>query len=230
MGFWTGEKGKFSQQSTLGGEQQGLYNQLLGAGQAGGGGSFGQAGDYYRDLLGGDGSTYQAQQAPEMRQFREQIIPELSEQFAGMGAGGLSSSGFRNAAVGAGADLSERLGAIRAQLRQQGAQGLMGLGQQGLNQYNENIYTQGQPGALQGIMGGIGQGLGMAGGAALGGGIPAAAGALTAGMGALGSMGQGQQRQQAPTRGSSSPYGANLPGYNVPSSSNQFNAPIYGQR
>lgn len=201
MSFWTGSQGKFNQMSTLGKEQQGLYNQLqqsnLGQGS---GGSFGQAGDYYRSLLQNDNDTFNSLQAPELRRFREQTIPDLSEQFAGMGSGGLSSSGFRNAAVSAGTDLSERLGAIRAQLRQQGAQGLQNLGQQGLQQFNENVYTQGQPGALQGLFSGLGQGLGAAGGAALGGGYGA-------GLSALGSLfgksqpygGQGGNNPNAPT-------------------------------
>lgn len=150
MGFLTGKKGKYTQRSTLGPEQQGLYNQLqqslLGQGA---GGAFGQAADYYRNLLSDNPADFQAFAAPEMRRFNEQIIPGLSEQFAGMGSGGLSSSGFRNAAVSAGTDLSERLGAIRAQLRQQGAQGLNQMGQFGLSpQFNENIYEAGQPGLL----------------------------------------------------------------------------------
>src|SRR5690606_16547979 len=82
---------------------------------------------------------------PEMRRFNQEIIPGIAEQFAGMGSGSLSSSGFRNSAVNAGADLSERLGAIRAQLRQQAAQGLSNIGQLGLGNYNQNVYTQGQP-------------------------------------------------------------------------------------
>ena len=149
MSFFTGTKGKYRQISKLGKEQQPLYQQMLAAltGQ-GAGGAFGAAADFYRDLLSDDSKTFDAFAAPEQRRFREQIIPDLSEQFAGMGSGGLSSSGFRNAAVSAGTDLSERLGAIRAQLRQQGAQGLSNLGQFGLQQFNENVYEAGKPGLI----------------------------------------------------------------------------------
>lgn len=144
--FFMGTPAKYEQRSTLGKEQQPLYKQLLASSQrAGAGGSFGTSADYYRDLLSDDSQTANAMFAPEMRRFNEQIIPGLSEQFAGMGAGGLSSSGFRNAAVNAGTDLSERLGAIRAQLRQQGAQGLAGIGSMGLQNFNE--YYQSQPGS-----------------------------------------------------------------------------------
>jgi hypothetical protein len=172
MGLFTGTQGKWEQRSTLGKEQQPLYQQMLAAMQGqGAGGAFGASADYYRDLLSDDSNTFNAYAAPEMRRFNEEIIPGLSEQFAGMGSGGLSSSGFRNASVNAGTDLSERLGAIRAQLRQQGAQGLNQMGQFGLGQFNENIYQKGQPGLIDFA----GPALGVA-GAAFGGTAGAAAG------------------------------------------------------
>jgi hypothetical protein len=89
--------------------------------------AFGQVADFYRGNLSDDPRDFDAFAAPEMRRFREQTVPDLAEQFAGMGAGGLTSSGFRNAMVGAGADLSERLGALRANLRMQSAAGLQSL-------------------------------------------------------------------------------------------------------
>lgn len=107
--------------------------------------SFDTARDYYRGLLSDDSEDINAFQAPEVRRFNQETIPGLAEQFAGMGSGGLSSSGFRNAAVGAGTDLSERLAAIRAGLRQQGAQGLQSLGQQ---YQGQQYYQQGRPGLL----------------------------------------------------------------------------------
>lgn len=136
--FLFGSPGKFKQQSILGPEQQSLYKQLLGASS----GAFGEAGDYYRNLLSNRGGDFEAFAAPEMRQFKEQIIPDLAEQFAASGYGGIGGSGFRNAATRAGTDLSERLASIRAGLRQGAAQGLMGLGQQGLGRFNENFYMQ----------------------------------------------------------------------------------------
>jgi len=159
--FFLGSPGKIRQQSTLGKEQQGLYNQLLQAGQRqGAGGAFGQSADYYRGLLSNDSEDFNAFAAPELRRFREQTVPGLAEQFAGFGSGAMSGSGFRNAALNASTDLSERLASIRAGLRQQGAQGLMGIGQQGLGNYNENIYMQ----PTTGFLGSLGQGLGSAAG------------------------------------------------------------------
>ena len=147
------------QQSTLGPEQQGNYQNLLQSLQGrGAGGSFGQSADYYRDLLSDDSSTANAMFAPEQRRFREQIIPDLAEQFSGHG--GIGSSGFRNAAINAGTDLSERLGAIRAQLRQQGAQGLSSMGSMGLQQFNENVNRPETFGLLGNFAEGAGKALG----------------------------------------------------------------------
>ena len=88
-------------------------------------------------------------------------MPGISEQFAGMGSGGLSSSGFRNAQVQGATDLSERLGAIRANLRQAGAQGLQNIGQMGLNSFSQNQVTQpGTQGLFGGLSSAVGKGLG----------------------------------------------------------------------
>lgn len=150
--FFSGSEDQYKQLSKLGPEQQQLFNQLLQAisGQ-GAGGAFGDAADYWRNLLSNESQDFDAFAAPEMRRFREQTIPDLAEQFAGMGSGALSSSGFRNAAVSAGTDLEERLGAIRAGLRSKAAESLAGLGQSGLNPYYENIYEKGTSGFSEGI-------------------------------------------------------------------------------
>ena len=214
MGFFTGSKAKDYQQSLLTKQQQPILNQLTNAAQQqGAGGAFGGAADYYRDLLSDDSSTFNAMQAPEMRRFNEDIIPGLSEQFAGMGSGGLSSSGFRNAAVNAGTDLSERLGAIRANLRQQGAAGLANIGQQSLGQYSENIHQPATGGFLDTIAPAIGTGLG----AAFGGPAGAAIG------GSLGSMFGG-----ASNKGASSPFGNMPKTQSGQGTSGKFNLPTFG--
>lgn len=147
------------QQSLLSPQQQPLLQNLVNASQnQGAGGAFGQSADYYRSLLSDDNSTANAMFSPEMRRFREGIIPDLAEQFSGYG--GIGSSGFRNAAVSAGTDLAERLGAIRAQLRQQGAEGLAGIGRSGLSQYGENIHRPETFGYLGGTFEGAGKALG----------------------------------------------------------------------
>lgn len=174
--FLTGSPEKHKRVSTLLPEQQPLFQQLQNANaQQGAGGAFGEAADYYRDLLSNDSQTAQSMFAPEQRRFNEETIPGLSEQFAGMGAGGLSSSGFRNAAVGAGTDLSERLGAIRAQLRQQGAAGLANLGSMGLQNYSQDVMTQ--PGS-EGFLSKVAPAVGTAIGTAVGGPFGAAVGSM----------------------------------------------------
>jgi len=151
--FISGTPEKRENVSTLRPEQEQGFQNLQNAAQGpGAGGAFGQSADYYRNLLSDNPQDQQAFAAPEMRRFNEQTIPDLAEQFAGMGSGGLSSSGFRNAAVGAGTDLSERLGAIRANLRQSGAQGLQNIGNQSLGNFSQNQVTeQGTQGILPGL-------------------------------------------------------------------------------
>lgn len=165
--FLTGTPEKRKNVSTLLENQEPGFNQLQEAIKGpGAGGAFGTAADYYRNMLSDNPADMEAFAAPQMRQFNEQIIPGLSEQFAGMGSGGLSSSGFRNAAINAGTDLSERLGAIRANLRQNSAAGLAGIGQYGLGNFSQNMVTQ--PGT-GGFLGQISPALGAAAGAYFGG-------------------------------------------------------------
>lgn len=53
-------------------------------------------------------------EAPYLRQFHEEIAPEIAERFAGADA--IRSSGFQNAIMGAGAGLSENLASLKANL------------------------------------------------------------------------------------------------------------------
>jgi hypothetical protein len=140
--FFGGQDEERENISTLLPGQEPLLNQALEAGTKGPGGAFGTAADYYRDLLSDNPADLQAFTNPAMRQYNEEIVPGISEQFAGMGSGGLSSSGFRNAQVQGGVDLAERLGQIRANLRQAGAQGLTNIGQIGLGNFSQPTTTQ----------------------------------------------------------------------------------------
>jgi hypothetical protein len=160
--FLFGSPEKRENVSTLRPEQEGLYNQAVNAGMGrGAGGAFGDAADYYRNNLSDNPADFAAFAAPQLRQYNEDIVPGISEQFAGMGAGGLSSSGFRNAQIQGATDLSERLGAIRANLRHSSAQGLQNIGQQGLQNYSQNMVTeQGHPGFLENIAPAIGGAIG----------------------------------------------------------------------
>jgi hypothetical protein len=174
--FFTGSPERRENVSTLRPEQEGLYNQAVNAGMGpGGGGAFGTSADYYRNLLSDNSADYNAFAAPALRQYNQDIVPGISEQFAAMGAGGsgLNSSGFQNAQIQGATDLSERLGALRANLRQSGAQGLANIGQVGLGNYSQNMTTQ--PGS-EGFLSSAAPAIGTAAGSALGGPIGGAIG------------------------------------------------------
>lgn len=165
--------------STLNPQQQQAFSQLLGILQGQMGGGFGQEGqDYFSKILGGDTSAFEA---PLMRQFNEQIVPELAERFSGLGVGSQNSSAFQQALSSSGADLAERLGSLRGQLQSNAAQQSLGFGQNQLSNLQNllGMNTQGlvpksKPWwqeALIGGVGGLGQGLGMAAGGGMSGGI-----------------------------------------------------------
>ena len=163
--------------STLRPEQEPLYNQLTQAGMGpGAGGAFGNAADYYRSNLSDNPADFNAFAAPQLRQYNQDIVPGISEQFAGMGAGGLSSSGFRNAQIQGATDLSERLGAIRAQLRQNSAQGLTNIGQMGLGNFSQPTITEQ---GTEGLLANVAPAIGTAAGAAIGGPIGAGIGNMS---------------------------------------------------
>ena len=113
-----------------------------------------------------------------MRQFREDIMPGIAEQFAGLGAGGLSSSGFAQETGRASTDLAERLGQLRASLRQQGAEGLNKMGEFGLTPVDQQIFRPRQPSAFESFATGMAPGIGSAIGMAAGGPLAAGAGNL----------------------------------------------------
>jgi len=177
-------------------EQEGLYDQLQNSAMGrNAGGAFGTSADYYRDLLSDNSADYNAFAAPQLRQYNQDIVPGISEQFAGMGSGGLSSSGFRNAQIQGGVDLSERLGAIRANLRQAGAQGLQNIGQSGLGNFSNPMTTQpGSEGFLSSLAPGIGNAIGQVGGSWL-----------------SSKFGGGGGGGASPVGANTSPYGASTP-------------------
>lgn len=158
--FFEGTPAEYEQFSNLTPSQLKGQRRLEGAARGrGAGGAHGEAADYWRDILSNNPEAFAAFEAPQQRQFNEQIIPDLAEQFAGMGSGGLDSSGFRNAAIGAGTDLSERLASLRAGLRQNAAQSLFGVGQAALTPHAQ--YQQTSQGS-QGFLPAFGQAAGAA--------------------------------------------------------------------
>jgi len=197
--MFSGTPEKHERVSTLlPGQERNASNLYKAGEQRGAGGAFGQSADYYRDILENDPALLEEFMRPEMRRFNQETIPDIAEQFAGMGSGGLSSSGFRNSAVSAGADLSERLGAIRANLRKNAAQGLQNIGQFGLGNFSQDVMTQQ---GSQGMLSQLGPAAISAGLGFLTGGP---GGALAGGLsGLMGGQGGGGSVQ----KGSTSPYG-----------------------
>lgn len=163
MALFRSKREKIQRINPLRPEQESLFSQLLSSVQGrGAGGGFGEAADYFRGLLGGEG--FDEFEAPMQRQFREDTLPSIAEQFAGLGAGGLSSGGFAQETGRAATDLAERLASMRASLRQQGAEGLLGLGRQSIAPVDEMVLRPRQPSLFEqlttGLAPGLGQGIG----------------------------------------------------------------------
>lgn len=84
------------------------------------GGGYGLAENYYNSMLGPDSQkAFNQFSAPYMNQFKEQILPEIAERFAGVGA--LSSSGFGQALGGAASNLQSQLAQLFSGLQSQAA-------------------------------------------------------------------------------------------------------------
>lgn len=160
--------------STLNPQQQTILQQLLGSmsGQTGNiqeNPLYQAGGSHLQKILGGDTSAFEA---PLMRQFNEQIIPGIAERFSGAGSGSQKSSAFQQALGQSGADLSERLGALRGGLQQNAAGQALGYAQQPVSNLQNllNLNTQAfapkskpwwQEGLI-GLAGGTSQGIGQA--------------------------------------------------------------------
>ena len=92
-----------------------------------------QAGQNYQtNLLNPGNESYQNFAAPYLQQFEEEILPMISERYAGMGA--LSSSGFGQSVGGAAKGLQTGLAKLFEDLRMQAAGNLT-------NQYNQLTQT-----------------------------------------------------------------------------------------
>ena len=89
-----------------------------------------QQGQGFLNNLFNDQDFFKNIEAPAMRQFNEQIIPDLSNRFSSMGSGGSAdSSAFRNQLGREGSNLATNLAANRTGMQQQGANQALGYGQ-----------------------------------------------------------------------------------------------------
>lgn len=129
--------------------QQNVLNQLLGQSEDQLMGGFGFLGD----ILGQSPEAMQRFQAPAMRQFREEIIPDIAQRFGEQGA--LRSSGFQQTLGQAGERLGEQLASQRSQLGFEGLGQLQNLLGMGLTPQFNYQQIPGAPGMLQLLAGGM---------------------------------------------------------------------------
>ena len=146
--FFFGQPERTEQLPAISGPQEQYLNQILQMLQ----GMGPDIQNYFSDLFSESPEAFEKFAAPARREFEEQIVPSIAEQFAGSGA--LSSSGFAQALGGAGAGLTERLAQMRESLRGQGLSQLQGFGQSALGTQPFGYQTTAaQPGFLQNLMG-----------------------------------------------------------------------------
>lgn len=113
--------------------------------------NFSQGSDWLNSLFN-DPEFFNNFEAPMMRDYQENTIPDLANRFASMGSGGaLGSSGFRNQATREAGNLHSNLAAMRGGMQQQGVgqslqyaqqpfQNLMQMMGLGLGHPTENVY------------------------------------------------------------------------------------------
>ncbi len=87
-----------------------------------------QATGNLQDLLSDNPQDYEAYARPQMREYLEQTLPGIKNQFGGVNA--LSGSGIQNAYAHAATSLHEKLGAQRAELRRSALDRALGYAQQ----------------------------------------------------------------------------------------------------
>lgn len=135
-------------------EQQQLLQQLI----QGMSGAQGQGLDWIKQILGGDTSAFEA---PLLRQYNEETVPGIANQFAGMGShGSFGGSGFQQALGSAGGQLTENLAAMRAGLKNQAIGQLQNFASQAYQPTFQNAYRPPTGGVLGGLAGGLAGGLG----------------------------------------------------------------------
>lgn len=164
----------YSKVPTLSGGQSNFLNQLLEMLGGTGAEGFEQSLQSLLGLISGSPESFEKFEAPLLRQFEEQTIPQLTERLTAYGGGGGRSSAGPQILGQAGAQLGESLGAQRGQLQQSAIQQLLGTfiqgGQLGLGT-SPFAYMQKPPSFGTSIAGGLGQGIGGGIGLGLGGGL-----------------------------------------------------------
>lgn len=105
-----------------------------------------QQGSDWLSALFNDPNFFKSFEAPLMRQFEEETIPNLANRFAGMGSGGATgSTAFRNQLAREGSTLHEKIAALRGGLQQQGVNQSLQYAQQPVSNYFQQLQQLLQP-------------------------------------------------------------------------------------
>ena len=92
---------------------------------------------YLQNILSQDPEMMKQFEAPYMRQFNEQILPDIANRYAGAGA--VSSGGFKQAMAHAATDLQERLAGLRTGAGLQAAQAALPYAQMPLQRQQQQF-------------------------------------------------------------------------------------------
>jgi len=161
MDFLFGRSPEVTQATTLTPQQESLQQQLIDKLMGG----TGQGMDWLQQILSGDESAFADFEAPMKRQFEREIVPGISERFAGMGSGGAQdSSAFQQSLGSAGRDLTTNLAALRSGLKMNALQQLQAMMNPAYKQSFENVYDPGSYGVVGGAVEGAAKGAGQAAG------------------------------------------------------------------
>jgi hypothetical protein len=155
--MFPGKDGRVQQTSTMTPEQMKYLQNFMGQLQ----GPTQQSFDYLSKIFSDDPETMKSFEAPAMRQFNEQIIPQLTEKYAGIGSGSMGSSAMGQEMGAQGAALQERLQEMRSNLKEKAfghLTNMMGIGM-GAKSF-ENNYQQGEQGLGQAMAPAMGQYIG----------------------------------------------------------------------
>ncbi|KKN33416.1 hypothetical protein LCGC14_0803830 [marine sediment metagenome] len=159
----------YSRVPTQTGQQQDALSQLLSMITGSGAEGFESALQNLIGLLSGSDESFEAFEAPLMRQFQEQILPSVQERLTAMGQGGGRSTGAKHVLAQSAERFGEGLASQRAGLQQNAIQQLLGtyLQGQGLGLGTQAFGFAEQP---SGFFANLGQGLGQGVGQGIGGG------------------------------------------------------------
>lgn len=153
--FFGGSKGNFQQVGRFTPQQQQLLNSILPMLQQ----SQGQGFDYLNSILGNDPQSFSQFEAPAMRQYQQEILPQIAERFAGLGShGSQNSSAFQQTLGQSGRELSQNLASMRQNLKGNALNQLTGLLGVGFQPSFESVYRQPTTGFAGGLASGLGQG------------------------------------------------------------------------